>query len=59
MANTDKDEVFEFLDELRNTGRTNMFGAAPYIQEAFQVDRKVARELLKEWMVTFAERHSV
>jgi len=58
MSNTDKYEVFMFLDELRSTGSTNMFGAALYIQEFFGVDRKVARELLKEWMKTFSERHA-
>jgi len=55
MSNTDKQEVFMFLNELRSTGSTNMFGAAPYIQEFFGVDRKVARELLKEWMKSFDE----
>jgi len=59
MSNSDKQEVFMFLDELRSTGSTNMFGAAPYIQEFFGVDRKVARELLKEWMMTFEERHPI
>jgi hypothetical protein len=53
MSNTDKYEVFMFLNELRSTGSTNMFGAAPLIQEFFGVDRKVARELLKEWMKSF------
>ena len=56
MSNSDKQEVFMFLDELRSTGITNMFGAAPYIQEFFGVDRKVARGLLKEWMKIFDEK---
>jgi hypothetical protein len=59
MSNSDKQEVFMFLDELRSTGITNMFGAAPYIQEFFGVDRKAARELLNEWMATFDERHPI
>lgn len=58
MTNSDKQEVFMFLDELRSTGITNMFGAAPYIQEFFGVDRKVARDLLNEWMKTFSERRA-
>lgn len=56
MTNSDKQEVFMFLNELRSTGSTNMFGAAPLIQEFFGVDRKVARELLKEWMKSFDEQ---
>jgi hypothetical protein len=54
MSNSDKQEVFMFLSELRSTGSTNMFGAAPLIEEFFGVDRKVARQLLKEWMKSFA-----
>ena len=58
MSNFDKQEVFMFLDDLRSTGSTNMFFAAPYIEEVFGVDRRVARDLLKEWMKTFSERHA-
>lgn len=43
-------EVKEFLDNLRESGVTNMFGAAPYIQEGFGVDKKDAKELLMQWM---------
>lgn len=56
MSNSDKQEVFMFLNELRSTGSTNMFGAAPLIQEFFGVDRKTARSLLKEWMKSFDEQ---
>ena len=47
---------FRFLDELRRSGRTNMFGAAPYLCEMFALDRQVARRILAEWMETFAAR---
>lgn len=53
----DKEQVFRFLDELRESGITNMFGAAPYVEEEFGVDRKEARKLLVEWMETFGDRH--
>ena len=46
-------EVFDFLDALRESGITNMYGAAPYIQDEFGVDKKEARELLLEWMKNF------
>ena len=36
----DKAEVFDYLDILRESGVTNMFGATPYIQEEFGVDKK-------------------
>lgn len=50
------EEHREFLNELRESGVTNMFGAAPYLQEEFpELDRKEAREIVQEWMRTFKE----
>lgn len=47
-------EVFDYLDELRDSGVTNMFGAGTYIQEEFCiVNRRVAGELLTSWMKSF------
>ena len=53
-----KDEVFEYLDALREIGAVNMFGAGPYVQESFDLSRNQAHYLLKEWMRTFSERHA-
>lgn len=47
------EEYFEYLDCLRESGVTNMFGAAPYLQTAFpelENDSRRAREILREWM---------
>lgn len=52
------EKYFKYLDWLRETGITNMFGAAPYLEEAFGISRKEAREVLGEWMRTFEERHA-
>jgi hypothetical protein len=49
---------FEYLDKLRESGVTNMFGAAPYLAEAFSLTKPEARTILGEWMKTFTERHS-
>ena len=43
-------EYFDFLDELRLSGETNMFGAAPYLQAEFGIDKREAREILQNWM---------
>lgn len=51
-------EIFEYLDELRESGITNMLGAAEYIENMFDVDRKTARTMLSNWMNTFSERHA-
>lgn len=50
------DEHLEFLDELRESGVTNMFGAAPYVEREFSVPIKEARQILQYWMDTFSER---
>lgn len=51
------DEMLEFLDELRESGVTNMFGASPYLREAFDLSRADASAVLVYWMHTFSERH--
>ncbi len=51
------DEHLEFLDDLRVSSDTNMFGARPYIVEEFMIDGKVAGNILSYWMDSFAERH--
>lgn len=53
----DKEEVFSYLDMVRESGAINMFGAAPYVAEAFGLSKREARDLLLEWMQTFDERH--
>ena len=54
--NIDKNEMFEYLNTLRESGVTNMFGAGQYLEQAFDIDRKEARDVLTEWMKTYAER---
>lgn len=49
-------EVNIFLDVVRSSGVTNMFGAGSYIQEHFGVDKYEAKDFLMEWMNTFSER---
>jgi hypothetical protein len=51
-----KEEYFIYLDNVREAGVINMFGAAPYLQDAFDLSRHQARDVLLEWMDTFAER---
>lgn len=53
----DKEEVFAFLDILRESGVTNMYGAGPYVEDSFGCDHRDARKLVIEWMKTFNQRH--
>jgi hypothetical protein len=51
-------EYNEYLDELRESGVTNMFGAVPYLMDNFPwLSRREAKEVLLNWMDTFAARH--
>jgi uncharacterized protein YciI len=50
-------EHLAFLDDLRESGETNMFGAGPFLMAQFAVDRKTAREILGLWMKTYSARH--
>ena len=46
-------EVFAYLRDLRDSGKTNMFGAGEYLEKAFNLDKRTARELLTKWMKSF------
>jgi hypothetical protein len=48
-----KNEYFVFLEVLRQSGVTNMFGAAPYLQDEFGLSRHEARSVLSEWMKSY------
>jgi len=51
-------EYLEYLDELRESGATNMCGAAAYLLDEFpELSKAQARGILKHWMHTFSERH--
>ena len=52
-SGTPNDEYYAYLDDLRDSGVTNMFGAAPYLQEEFGLDRNAARDILRQWMDSF------
>ena len=53
-----KEKIFVFLDALRESGITNMWGAVPYMQRQFPKLREdEAADLLFEWINSFNERH--
>lgn len=45
--------MFTFLDKLRESGATNMFGASPYLESNFFMEKKEARAILAGWMETY------
>lgn len=50
------DEVyFKYLDDLRESGVTNMFGAGPYLQARFNLSKSKAQDVLWRWIDSFEE----
>ena len=47
------DVHLEYLDGLRESGVTNMFGAGSYVEREFGVTRHEAKEIVLYWMRTF------
>lgn len=50
----DTDKVFEYLVALRDSGITNMWFAAPFIEDQFDVSESESRRLLVAWIQSFA-----
>jgi len=48
--NQNKNEVFLYLEELRESGQTNMFGAVNFIQAEFECSQHMSRRYLVAWM---------
>ena len=59
MTDARRQTIFNYLDKLRESGKTNMFGAVPYIQVVFGMTKQDSKDILTEWMNTFAERHNL
>ena len=48
--------VFNYLNDLRSSGETNMFGAAPYVHREFpELSKAESRKLTALWMKNFSE----
>jgi len=49
-------EHLEFLDDLRESGQCNMFGAWPFLMDEFMIGKKDAAAILTYWMKTFGHK---
>lgn len=45
--------AFNYLNNLRDSGVTNMYGACPYLERDLKLDRRESREVLSLWMINF------
>ena len=52
---SEEQQAMEYLNDLRTSGETNMFGAGQYLEAEFGLGRNEARGLLKLWMQNFNE----
>lgn len=48
-------EMFDYLNDLRISGQTNMFGAGSYLVKRFKIEPKEASRVLSSWMENFNE----
>lgn len=47
------DEYDIYLEGLRRSGATNMYGASRYLEYEFSLDKYEAREILASWMKNY------
>lgn len=50
LASPHAAHCFRFLRQLRADGRTNMYGAVPYLMKTFNLDRDAAFAIVCEWL---------
>ena len=46
-------KYIDYLNSLRESGRTNMFGAGDYLMDTFDLQKAEARKILSNWMRNF------
>jgi len=51
----DFNRMSRYLDYLRLSGATNMFGAGAYLREAFGVSKPISHKVLSCWMKNFGK----
>ena len=50
-----KEEHLTYLDQLRASGATNMWGAGAYVQERFSVNKYDANKIVGYWKQTYGK----
>lgn len=46
-------EYYDYLEDLRDSGETNMWGAAPFLQREFGISYEDAKKILVEWIKSY------
>lgn len=53
--NPEWNKYYNTLELIRQSGITNMFGAAPYLAQLENIDIKLASKVLSNWMHNYSE----
>jgi hypothetical protein len=53
MNDEDKEDIFNYLTELRESGELNMYAAPAYISKEFYLSKEEAIEIFFKWTETF------
>ena len=48
-------KCFDYLERLRQSGVTNMFGACPYLERRFKISHRDASNVLSKWMKNYED----
>lgn len=49
-------EIFYiFLEDLRQSGITNMYAASPYLVKHYDLEKKKANDVLRSWMKNYTQ----
>jgi hypothetical protein len=51
----EKQIYYDYLEELRQFGVTNMFGAVPYLMREFDLSHDEASKILSDWMGSYKQ----
>lgn len=54
MDEMEDDKYFRYLDDLRESGVTNMFGAPAYLEREFNLGKAEAKAIWVRWTENFA-----
>lgn len=58
IAQSDYDFYFSILDELRESGKMNMFWAPRMLQQEFDMTKQEAKQIFTAWTETSVSMHT-
>lgn len=50
------EKYFAYLEDLRDSGETNMWGAGAYLEEEFSLTHREAKDILLAWIHSFNKK---